>query len=158
MATAHHVLGCFLLPWNFYSEILLHPWGTREVDISGFSGNSVMPYDVLLGQTGEGMFCWSKHMRGCMMFRKNITMTPQRVGGDSGIDSPCSVSKIFSCCDFVEGNLLKNFLWYSCGYFQRLRPMRRLPVSSGLNCHCWFVSGDCWVDWTAAADSCWCLP
>jgi hypothetical protein len=33
------------------------------------------------GDTGERMFCYSKHMKGHVMFRRNINMTPQTVGG-----------------------------------------------------------------------------
>jgi hypothetical protein len=35
-----------------------------------------MSNDVFLGQTGERMFCYSRHMKGGMMFRGNINMTP----------------------------------------------------------------------------------
>jgi hypothetical protein len=36
----------------------------------GFLGKSVISNDVLLGYTGERMFCYSKHMKGHVMFRK----------------------------------------------------------------------------------------
>ena len=52
-----------------------------------------MSNDVLLGHTGEGcfakadtgkrMFYYSKHVKGHMMFRRNINMTPQTVGGQA---------------------------------------------------------------------------
>jgi hypothetical protein len=48
------------------------------VEISGFFRD--LGYnDVLLGQSGERTFCYSKHVKGHMMFRKNISMTPQTV-------------------------------------------------------------------------------
>jgi hypothetical protein len=37
--------------------------------------------------------------------------------------------------------------------FQALGQLASLAVSSGLNCLCWLVCGDCRVDWTASADS-----
>lgn len=36
------------------------------------------------------------HEKGHMMFRKNINMTPQPVGGGSGIGSICSVLLVFT--------------------------------------------------------------
>lgn len=40
----------------------MHSGETPGMEISGSFGNSVMSYDVLLGQTGERMFCRSRHM------------------------------------------------------------------------------------------------
>ena len=57
-----------------------------EVETSGFFGKSVVSNDVLLGHTGERMFCWSRHRLKSilgnrhMMFRKYINVTPQTVG------------------------------------------------------------------------------
>ena len=51
-----------------------------ELETSSFFGKSVMSNDVLLGHTGERMFCYSKHVKGHMMFIRNINMTPQTVG------------------------------------------------------------------------------
>ena len=71
-----------------------------EVETSGFFGKAVISNDVLLGHTGEimfcksrhlkecsleedtgeRMFCYSKHIKGHMIFRSNINMTRQRVG------------------------------------------------------------------------------
>lgn len=36
--------------------------------------------DLLLGHTGERMFSSCKHVRGFILFRRNINMTPQTVG------------------------------------------------------------------------------
>ena len=62
------------------------------------------------------------------MVRRNINMTPQAVGGGSGIGSPCSASLTYThvligspciallistCHDFIESSLPKNFSWYS---------------------------------------------
>ena len=47
--------------------------------------------------TGESMFCWSTHLREQLMFRNNINMTPQTVGGSS-----CIGHLTFSCwCSLV---------------------------------------------------------
>jgi hypothetical protein len=43
-----------------------------EVETSGFFGKSVMSNDVLLEHKGGRMFCYSKHMKGCVKFRRNI--------------------------------------------------------------------------------------
>ena len=32
------------------------------------------------GDTGEGMFCYSRHVKGYMIFRRNVNMTPQKMG------------------------------------------------------------------------------
>jgi hypothetical protein len=82
--------------------------------------------DVLLKQTQEGMFCWSRHMRGCfaenrhvgffwklscerqvmfcwnrclrgyVMFRRNTDITPQGVRGWSCISSTCNTLLVFT--------------------------------------------------------------
>jgi hypothetical protein len=41
------------------------------------------------------IFCWSRHLRGGMMFRKNINITPQTVRG-SCIGSPYNASLVFT--------------------------------------------------------------
>ena len=46
--------------------------------------------------TGERMFCYSKHMKGCMMFRRNLNMTPQTVSSSSRFGSPCSACLVFA--------------------------------------------------------------
>jgi hypothetical protein len=50
----------------------------NEEDTSGFSGKSLLSNDVLLEHAGERMFCYSRHVKGCMMFRRNINMTPRQ--------------------------------------------------------------------------------
>jgi hypothetical protein len=51
-----------------------------EVETSGFFGKEVMSNDVLLGLTGERRFCYSRQVKGHVLFRENINMTPQTVG------------------------------------------------------------------------------
>jgi hypothetical protein len=145
---------CWTVTWDA-SATLRHLWSGNF----WFLGNSVMLSAVLQVHTGERMFCWSRHRRGPVMFRNNVNMTPQRVGGGSGVGLPCITLLMFTCCNLVESNLLKNFLWYSFGYLLTLQTQANRwshVVSSELNCHCWVVSGYCQVDWTAAADTCWC--
>ena len=62
-------------------------WWLTEVESFGFFGNSVVSCgiflevvlweNVLLKQTREKMFCWRRHVRGCVMFGKTINTTPQ---------------------------------------------------------------------------------
>lgn len=122
--------------------------------IYGFSGDSVMSYDVCLETLMRGsfaeadmgedvllkadmvffwnlvkehvMFCWSRHVRGHMMFEKRISITQQTVDNTlvlvhlAGLcwPSPCWSSLIFACCDFIERSTPKNFL--SIGHRQSL--------------------------------------
>lgn len=106
---------------------------------------------------GERKICWSRPVRRCMMFKKDINMISKTVGGGSGIGLPCI--KIFASHDFTESNLPKNFSLYSSSFLPLLQPLvnwLRLTVSSGLNCGCWFVTADCRMDWSVIVD-CWCL-
>jgi hypothetical protein len=142
-------------------------WIQYEIEIADSFGNSAMSYG-LLGQTqveecfagtetGERMFRWSRHRKRHMMFRKNTNMIPQTVGEALVLVCLALNNWFFSCCDFIESSLSKNFFWYS-GTFLSLsltqEVWQNLKVSLELNCYCWFVSGDCWVNWTRAADSC----
>ena len=52
---------------------------SSKVEISGFFGDSNYN-DVWLGQSGERMFCYRKHVKGHMMFGKNRNMTQHTVG------------------------------------------------------------------------------
>jgi hypothetical protein len=54
--------------------------GDNEVETSGFFRNSVMSNDVLLEHTSERMFCYTRHVKGHVMFRRNINMTPMTTG------------------------------------------------------------------------------
>ena len=72
--------------------------------------------------TGERMFCYSKHVKGHMMFRRNINMSPLTVGSNIGllcsallfftavlnIDSPYIALMRSACDDAIERNLSKN--------------------------------------------------
>jgi hypothetical protein len=51
-----------------------------EVETSGFFGKSVILNDVLLGHTSKRMFYYGRDVKGHVIFRKDITMTPQTVG------------------------------------------------------------------------------
>ena len=126
-------------------------WHTYEVETSGFFGKSVMSNNVFLGHRGERMFCYTKHVKGHMMFRRNINITP-----DSGnqallrlvplhcyhtcIGSPYIVLLSFACGDVIERNSPKNF---SRGSPTVLGWLVSLEVSSGLNYSCWFVLRVC---------------
>ena len=150
-------------------------WRGSEVEISSSFGNSVTSY-VLLGQTGESMFCWSSHMRVHVIFRKSINMTPQRVGGGSGIGSPCSASVVFAdtllswfslhhvadlhlqwlCSELLSKELLVIFQWLfdtSTGSDWLKGPLGffciELPL---LICEWWLP-----VDWTIDNES-WKIP
>jgi hypothetical protein len=57
---------------------LIEPRTISKVETLGLFGKSVVSDDVLLGPTGERMFCYSRH--GHVMFRGNINMNPQTVG------------------------------------------------------------------------------
>lgn len=70
--------------------------GLSEMEVSGFFRNSALSYDVFLGQTEGRMFCWSRNVRECVMFRKDKNLIPWTMGGGSGIGVPCSVSLVFS--------------------------------------------------------------
>ena len=68
--------------------------------------------------------------------------------GCSCLGSPCIEVLIFA-------NSQKNFSWYFCSFLllpQTQASWGSLVVSSGSNCLCWFLSGDCRVNWIACAD------
>jgi len=83
-----------------------------------------MSNDVLLGHAGERMFCYSKYMKVCTMFRRNINMTPFTDSGGWRIGLLCSASLFFTkntcfgppyiallslaCGDAIERNSPKN--------------------------------------------------
>ena len=54
--------------------------------------------------TGERMFRYSKHMKGCMMFRRNLNMTPQTVSSSSRFGSPCSACLVFAVMQGIHDN------------------------------------------------------
>lgn len=70
-----------------------------EMEISGFFNNSVVSHDVFSGShlVREGMDCFAenRHLRGDMMFRKNINRTPQTVRGCSSFAPPGNTSLLF---------------------------------------------------------------
>lgn len=104
------------------------------------------------------MFCWSRHKGGCVMFRKNINMSPQTVGEALAwvrLTLHCAALLILAGHEFIDSASPKNFWWYSRGLLLlRWTPANwwSLAVCSRLNCLCWFVRGDCQVDWTAAKE------
>ena len=74
---------------------------------------------------GHVMFCWSRCLRGHVMFGKSVSATQQH-RRCSGIGSPCWSSLmtllhwftllsllIIACHDFIERNTPKNFSWCS---------------------------------------------
>jgi hypothetical protein len=46
-----------------------------------------MSNDVLLGHTGERLFGYSRHMKGCVAFRRDINMTLQTTGAPASVQS-----------------------------------------------------------------------
>jgi hypothetical protein len=123
--------------------------GGCEVEICGLLSFFWRPghNDVLLGQTGERMFSWSRPIKGCTVFRKNLNMT--RDSGTrlalwfalhcfaslcwqcSGTGWPWTALLIFACCNFIESNLPKNFSWYSCSFL--LLPRTQANLIEALN-------------------------
>lgn len=127
--------------------------------------------DVLLKQTHEGMFSYSKQVKGYIMFRRNINMIPQTVGGRGfdlfhlislcwwhtciGLAYIALLSSVYG--DFIDRNLPKNFLWGSCVascHFCGLDWLGSLTVSFVLNCPCWFMCCVYWVDYIVADGLC----
>jgi hypothetical protein len=51
-----------------------------EVEISGFFRRSVVSNEILLEYIGERIFCYSKHMKELMIFRKHGNMNLQTFG------------------------------------------------------------------------------
>jgi len=149
-------------------------WCLPSVGISCFFGKSVMSNDVLLGHTSKRMFCRSRHVKECFaiadMWWRNINMTPQTVGvwalvcfALSQYSSLTTHKYWFLHCvaelrlwklhwEKLAKELLVRFLWLLAAS-TALDQLVSLVVSSGLNCPCWFMCGDCQLDWTAAAGS-----
>ena len=65
---------CKSLKWKLLVSLenqlcqMVFCWGTQVKDY------------FAKADTGERMFCSSKHMKGHIMFRRNINMTPRTVG------------------------------------------------------------------------------
>ena len=114
------------------------------------------------------MFCYSKHV----MFRRNINMTSQTVGACVLVcfaplcyylltthlywfTLHCVTELHLWWCHWekLTKELLVRFLGLLVTSSVALGLLASLAVSSGLNWPCRFVCGDCWKDWTAAADS-----
>jgi hypothetical protein len=117
--------------------------------------------DILLKQTHERIFCWcrhawghvifswSGHLRGCMMFRKNMNISTQTVKGHSLMAMPCNASLFFSDLHFTERNAPKNFLWYSswCCQLPVTQLIQQSLAVSARSCqNYWLVFGVCY--WT----------
>jgi hypothetical protein len=121
------------------------------------------------------IFCFRKHMKGYMMFRKNINVTPQTVEARSLVHlAPSHLSSLttsmywFTLLWVAElrvwwhhrSKSAKEFLVRFPQFFFIVSMLSRTLVDwwalrfPGLNCPCWFVCGVCRVDWMAAADSC----
>jgi hypothetical protein len=99
---------------------------------------------------GHVMSCYSWNLKKYVVFRKGISITQRTMD-----DIVCVVLVhlttllIIICCNFIERNAPKNF-WWCCSSFLMLLQTRAdwwsLAVSSGSNCHCWFVNGVCkWI-------------
>lgn len=85
------------------------------------------------------------------MCRKNINMIPQIVGEGSSTGSPCTTLLVFVCWLCRE---LLVILWWFLEASQTQADWKTLVISFGSNCFA-DLSGDCQVDWSGAADSCW---
>lgn len=118
-------------PWNWSMCPHGDAWNQTEVEIFGFLNNSVMTHDVFLDAVlWEGMQCFAKsrHLRGPVMFRKNINRTPQTERGCSCMAASSLLywsslvfaglhwSHFFASLHFIEKSTLQNFSWYS-GWF-----------------------------------------
>ena len=133
----------------------------------------------LLGQTGERMFCWRRHMRGHVMFER-INMTLKTVEGGPCIGSPCFTSLIFAddtlllvhlafvvtsqtvTCQRTSYNVpVASFLFHGLGKIDKISCFFFPPwinllllicewcLLSGLGCCCWFWFVDLKMNWTA---------
>lgn len=54
-----------------------------QLIIMMFSRSRKMKVCFAETDTGERVFCYSKHLKGLMMFGNNISMTPQRLGAQA---------------------------------------------------------------------------
>jgi hypothetical protein len=109
------------------------------------------------------MFCYSRHVKECVLFRRNINITTQWElehwfallylavlrWWHACTGSPYIVLLSFTCGDIIERNLPKNISW---GFPQTRARWWASWIPSGLNCGCRFVGGVYWVDLPAAAD------
>jgi len=110
--------------------------------------------------TDERIFCYSRHVKECVMFRKNINMTPQTAGTRALVCLALSYWSLLtthmhcfpSHCILVTS--LRKTHWRTSGEvpvascpFCGLGQLVSLVVSSGLNCPCWLVCGVYWMDW-----------
>jgi hypothetical protein len=189
------ILIKYLSPQN--NKIVIHKWNRVFLYLWKFN---YIVWCFADADTGERMFCrgrsmkgcWSGYLKGCsaeadtrgnadvQMFRKNINMTPQTVGGGTAIGSPCSyllclasphwqcsctdspyiMFLIFACrdfcCDVLESYSPKNFSWYSGNYCHFLG----LVIIGGASQFLLDKTaiGDSWVviiKWSAAAHLGW---
>ena len=100
------------------------------------------------------MFYYSQLVKGWVMFRKNINMTPQTGGAPAllrlavlcwqhaGIGSPYVVWLSFACSDTLERNSPESFSWGSWGFW----PLWWTWASGWAS---WFL-----LVWTARSDLC----
>jgi hypothetical protein len=67
------------------------------------------------------MLCWSRHLRGYVVFGKNISRAPQTVEGCSCITTPCNALLVFACVTLCREKRAK----------ERLVVFRPLPLTWG---------------------------
>lgn len=123
-----------------------------------------MSNDVLLGLTGEKMFCKSRHMKKMFSwsthkwkdvflqqtcermhdFGRNININPQRMGASIG--SPYIALLSFTCADSIGRNSPKNSSWAFCGLLLLLWPQAG-----------WWALRFFWVELPLLVHM-WCLP
>jgi hypothetical protein len=113
---------------------------------------------------GHMMLCWSRPLSGCVMFRKNINISPAdsertllhcyAMQPLAGLWYPCNTLLVFAGLHFVDKNTPKNLSWYSSWFL--LLPLTSAD-SSDPSALCWIVSPlliHVWcllLEWTADA-------
>lgn len=68
-AAGHSPCLLFIFLWHVRGEIVRKISNKKE-ETSAFFGKSVVSQDVLLGLTGERVFCYSRLVDGHVMFRR----------------------------------------------------------------------------------------
>jgi hypothetical protein len=136
-------------------------------------GDSVVSRDVFLETVLWEMYCWSRHVRGCLCWSKHVGGCFGFLTCGSGYVNTCgfkiSLGGIRMWRAVAQGPLLCPLLWlhrekytkgllvmFCWGGFLLLQntgtDWQSLMVSSGLNSDCWFVNGVWKMDQTTTAD------
>ena len=110
-----------------------------------------MSNDVSLGHTGERMFCYSKHVKGCTLFRRNVDIS-KAVGAQALVCfAPPRHSSMTACMYwFTLHYVVEVHLWA----LHRKKLTKELMRFLQFLAACWQASCCFLLDWTALADSC----